>query len=96
MEEFNRDRKLVAAVCAAPTVLADCGILAGRDATCYPGLEDKLTGAVVFRDEVVTDGHIITSRGMGTAIAFALSIVAYLKDRDYADSLAEKIVYRIG
>ena len=54
----------------------------GRHAVCHSGFEEKLTGAFVDEDEVVTDGTIITSRGMGTAIPFALAIVKYLKGED--------------
>ena len=93
VQSYDREKKLVAAICAAPTVLADCGVLNGRAATCYPGLEGQLTGADFRTDSVVVDGHILTSRGVGTAISFALAIVAYLKDRKAADELAEKIVY---
>lgn len=93
VEAYNRDGKLVAAICAAPTVLADCGVLSGRAATCYPGLEDQLTGAAFRTDAVVLDGHILTSRGLGTAIPFALAIVAYCKDRNAAEALSRKIVY---
>ncbi|MBQ9493707.1 MAG: DJ-1/PfpI family protein [Oscillibacter sp.] len=93
VEAYDREKKLVAAICAAPTVLADCGALNGRAATCYPGMEDQLTGADFRTDPVVLDGHILTSRGLGTAISFALAIVAYCKDRTAADQLSEKIVY---
>ena len=93
VKTYDRDKKLVAAICAAPTVLADCGVLNGRAATCYPGLEGQLTGADFRTDSVVVDGHILTSRGVGTAISFALAITAYVKDRKTADELAQKIVY---
>ena len=93
VREYDKEGKLVAAICAAPTVLADCGVLNGRSATCYPGMENQLTGANVSTDSVVLDGHIITSRGVGTAIPFALAIVAYLTDRKTADELARSIVY---
>ena len=93
VQAYDREKKLVAAICAAPTVLADCGVLNGRAATCYPGLEEQLTGAEFRTDSVVLDGHILTSRGVGTAISFALAIVAYLKGRNAADDLAKKIVY---
>ena len=93
VQAYDREKKLVAAICAAPTVLSDCGVLNGRAATCYPGLEEQLTGAKFRTDAVVLDGHILTSRGLGTAISFALAIVAYLKDRKAADELAKKIVY---
>ena len=93
VQDYDRAGKLVAAICAAPTVLADCGVLQGRAATCYPGLEDQLAGAETSPDPVVIDGHIVTSRGVGTAIPFALALVACLKDRKTADELSGKIVY---
>ena len=93
VKAFDREKKLVAAICAAPTVLADCGVLEGRAATCYPGLEGQLAGAEFRTDSVVLDGHVLTSRGVGTAIPFALAVAAYLKDRKTADELAKSIVY---
>lgn len=87
------DGKLVAAVCAAPSVLGDNGILDGKKATSYPGWEEHLVGAECLEDAVVRDGNIITSRGMGTAIAFALAIVEYLADKETADKISDGIIY---
>ena len=72
LKQMNRDGKIVAAICAAPSVLGKCGILEGKRATCYPGFEDKLIGAEVVEEPVVVDGNVITSRGMGTAIDFGI------------------------
>lgn len=94
MKSFAEEGKLVAAVCAAPSVLGQAGLLEGKKAACYPGYEDKLTGAEVVYDEVAEAGNIITSRGMGTTIAFALRILAYLESEEKAAQMAEKIVYR--
>ncbi len=69
---------LLAAICAAPTVLAKYGLLEGKRATAFPGFESKLTGAKVETDRVVTDGNIVTSRGPGTAIPFSLALVSRL------------------
>ena len=91
---FAEAGKLVAAVCAAPSVLGQAGLLEGKKATCYPGYEDKLIGAEVIYDEVAEAGNIITSRGMGTTIAFALRITAYLAGEEKAEELAKKIIYR--
>lgn len=95
IREFAQDGKLVAAICAAPSVLGNAGLLEGKTATCYPGVEGKLTGADFVTDPVAKDGNIITSRGLGTAIDFAAEIVAYLSDQEAAKSLKESIVYRV-
>lgn len=94
VKDFFSKGKLVAAICAAPTVLGACGILQGKRATCYPGCEDGLTGAVLAEDSVVVDGNVLTSRGMGTAIDFGLAIISYLMDATTAEKLAKAIVYR--
>lgn len=94
IKEFATSCKLVAAICAAPSVLGNAGLLEGKKATCYPGVESKLTGADFVTDPVARDGNIITSRGLGTAIEFAAEIVAYLIDADVAKSLKESIVYK--
>ncbi len=91
---FAGQGKLVAAICAAPSVLGQSGLLQGKKAACYPGFEDKLTGAQVVCDEVAEAGNIITSRGMGTAIPFALSLVSYLISEQKAQELAKGIIYR--
>lgn len=77
----------LAAICAAPIVLAAAGVLQGRRATCYPGFEDRLDGAECSEDRVVVDGNLTTSRGPGTSLDFALSLVAQLKDQETADAL---------
>lgn len=96
LRETNARGGALAAICAAPTVFGDLGLLAGRRAVCYPGLEKRLTGAKVCADSVVTDGNITTSRGMGTAIDFGLELVRRLFGQEKADALAESIVYRAG
>ena len=65
-----------------------------RNATCYPGCEDQLMAKRHSTEPVVVDGNVITSRGVGTAIEFALKLVEILIDRQTADDLAEKIVYK--
>lgn len=95
IREFAENGKLVAAICAAPSVLGNAGLLEGKKATCYPGVEAKLIGANFVTDSVAKDGNIITSRGLGTAIDFATEIVAYLKDQDAAKALKESIVYGV-
>ncbi len=91
---FAAEGKLVCAICAAPSVLGAAGLLRGRRATCHPGFEDKLVGADIREEEVVVDGNIITSRGMGTAIPFALEIVRYFADDAAVDEIQKGLVYR--
>lgn len=86
--------KRIAAICAAPSVLGDLGLLAGERATCHPGFEERLAGAEVVFDEVVESGQIITSRGMGTAIPFALALLAICKGQEAADEVAKALVFR--
>ena len=84
----------IAAICAAPTVLGKLGLLNGRKAICYPGMEDGLTGAELTVEPVVTDGNITTSRGLGTAIPFALRLIEELSGKETADRIAESVVYQ--
>ncbi len=84
----------VAAICAGPTALGAFGVLADKTATCYPGCEGQLMAKEHRMDPVVVDGNVITSRGVGTAIDFALKIVEVMIDKKTADDLAEKIVYK--
>ena len=94
LRRYAAEGKLTAAICAAPTVLAKAGLLEGRRAICYPGLEEKLRGATVCCERVVRDGTVITSRGMGTSVPFGLALVEYFLGKETADALAVKIVYK--
>lgn len=93
IKKFATNGKLVAAICAAPSVLGNAGILQGKRATCHPGFEDKLVGAEFLADNVVTDNNIITSRGMGTAIDFSLEIVKYFADESAVAKIKEGLIY---
>lgn len=93
VKEYNEKGRRIAAICAAPTIFGGLGLLEGKKAVCYPGMEDGLTGAITSTDSVVTDGNITTSRGMGTAIDFSLELLKILKDEDEALSMASKVVY---
>lgn len=91
--DFDQKGKIVAAICASPTVLGGFGLLEGREATCYPGMEDGLEGARFRDDSVVWDGNILTSRGLGTAIDFALELVWHFHGENEAATMAQDIVY---
>lgn len=94
LTEFYNAGKKVAAICAAPSILGGLGFLKGRKAVCYPGFEEMLEGAQVTTDSVVVDGNVTTSRGLGTAIDFALSLIGQLKGTEKAEAIAEGIIYR--
>ena len=82
----------IAAICAAPTILGKRGLLVGKEATCYPGMEDGLTGATLSKETVVRDGRIITAAGMGAALDFALELVAIFCGEDKALTLKKAVV----
>lgn len=90
---FYEAGKLIGAICAAPSIFGHMGLLNGKKACIYPGMEAELTGAEVVYDKVVKADNVITSRGMGTAIAFGLEIVASLLNQETADKLGKGIVY---
>lgn len=93
IKRFNDEGRMLAAICAAPTVYGKMGLLQGKKATCFPGRESDLLGADVQTTETVKDGNFITSRGMGTAISFGLAIISHFQGADAADEMAKKIVY---
>ncbi|MDE6760640.1 MAG: DJ-1/PfpI family protein [Lachnospiraceae bacterium] len=91
--QYKEAGKDLAAVCAAPTIYGEMGLLEGKNATCFPGMEEGLLGANKLTDNVVCDGQFITSRGMGTCIDFGLALLARLTDQDKAQEIGKKIVY---
>lgn len=93
LKNFYENGKKLAAICAAPSVFGGLGFLEGRKATSYPSFMDKLFGAVLTEEPVAIDGNITTSRGVGTAIAFALSLITQLEGKKKAEEIARSIVY---
>jgi len=95
-EAFARGRYL-SAICAAPLVLAKCGILEGKNATCYPACKEGLQGANYIEDQnVVTDGNITTSRGPNTAMEFSLRLIEILVDDEKAKNIAEELLFPVN
>lgn len=92
VDEFYQKDKYIAAICAAPSIFGHKGILKGRKACSNPGFESHLEGADVKQEPAVVDGHIITSRGMGTAIPFGLAILEQLAGEDAAVQMRQKLV----
>lgn len=85
--------KKLAAICAAPSVLGQLGLLKGEAATCHPGFEDKLEGAFTTENTVEVSGQVTTSRGMGTAIPFALELLEQLKGRETVDQVCKGLIW---
>lgn len=79
--------KIVAAICAAPSILGHLGMLNGKKATCFPGFEKDLLGADVTSEHAVTDGNVITAKGAGCAIEFGHAIVTLALSKQDADKV---------
>ena len=94
VKEFDKAGKYISAICAAPTVFGHLGLLEGKKACCYPSMEEGLVGAEVSYETTATADHILTSRGMGTAIDFGLQIIARFQGQEASDDMAKKIVYK--
>ena len=86
------DDSYIAAICAAPSILGDLGLLQGKSAVCYPGFEDRLTGATIPEAKVVLDGKILTARGMGAALQMGLAIVELFLGKQKADELRHAVI----
>lgn len=91
--DYNEKGKLLAAICAAPSVLGDMGLLKNRKATCFPGFEERLTGASVSDRGAEADGNIVTGKSMGSAVTFGLKVVEVLLGKAKADQV-EASLYR--
>ena len=93
VKEAYAEGKIVAAICAAPTVLYGYGLLDGKKATSYPGYENEMTKCQYTENAVEIDGNIITSRGAGTAHLFAAALLEKLKDKDTAEKTLSAMQY---
>lgn len=91
-KRFNNGQTL-AAICAAPTVFQEAGILRGLKITSYPGEKGAFSESIYKTDSVVKDKNVLTSRGVGTAIEFALELVAELNSPQAAADIKEKILF---
>jgi len=89
IKKYHGENKLLAAICAAPAALGKAGVLAGKTAVCYPGLESHLTGAKIGSNIVETDGNITTAKGPGVTPFFALKLLEILEGKSMADEVAE-------
>ena len=90
--QHNAENKMIAAICAAPSVLGQLGILHGKQATCYPGFESYL-GESFIGGLVVESMNIITAKGPGLSSDFAFCIIEKLKGSDIADQVYDAAQY---
>jgi len=90
--QYSRQSKPLAAICAAPRILGNLGLLEGKDATCYPGNEAFLKNAKISPDKVVVSGSILTAKGAGAAVDFGLKIVEFLSGKSKSDSIRTSII----
>ncbi|HBG87640.1 MAG: DJ-1/PfpI family protein [Bacteroidales bacterium] len=90
--QFHDSGKWIAAICAAPMILGEMHLLKGKKATCYPGFEKHLHGAIVVDRPAISDGKIITGRGIGAAMAFSLEIVKNLSGEASMLEMKKKMV----
>jgi 4-methyl-5(b-hydroxyethyl)-thiazole monophosphate biosynthesis len=90
--EYHRDGKIVAAICGAPTVLAEAGILTNIRATVYPGLEKYLPKP--RSERVLAEGNVITSQGPGPSMEFALALVEHLAGKETMKNVKEQLLFR--
>lgn len=91
----HKNGLLLGAICAAPSILGHKGILNGKRATCFPGFEEALTGAVIVADSpAVTDGKTVTGWGAGGAVDFALALLSVLRGKDKAEEMRNSFRYK--
>lgn len=93
IKDADSKGKIIAAICAAPSILGKLGILSGKTACCYPSFEQDLKGAKVVFDDVAADGNIITSRGAGTAHKLAFKLVEIIRGKECANELSKGMIY---
>ncbi|SHM36470.1 DJ-1 family glyoxalase III [Halanaerobium congolense] len=94
IKKLNEENKLCAAVCAAPIVLEAAGILDGKKATSYPGFDKDMPSCNYQEDRVVIDGNLITGRGPGVAVEFAMTLVEYLLDKETKEELQKSMLVK--
>ncbi len=93
--KFNDENKLLAAICAAPLVYGNLGLLEGKQAVCYPGFETYLKGAEVLQIPYVESGNLITGSGPGNAIKFALKIVEKAVSQEKAELISKQMLVEL-
>lgn len=90
----NKNQKYIAAICAAPSILGVCGVLEGKRATCFPGFERDLDKANVVNDYICVDHNIITAKGPGVSIKFALEIIKLISGNEKSEEVRKSMQCR--
>lgn len=91
---FAKDGKLIAAICAAPMIFGELGLLQGKEAVCYPGFEEHLKGATVPADrKTVIDGNIVTSVGVISVLEFGLTLVELIAGKQTRADVENQLKY---
>ena len=89
----NSSGKLIASICAAPSILGKKGLLDGKKATCFPGFEDKMLGSIITNEKVTCDGNFITAKGAGAAAEFGFELVKILCGTEVSENLRKAMQY---
>lgn len=92
----NEKKKMIGAICAAPLILRDAGIISGRQLTSHPSVEKELSDGKYNQTRVVVDGNIVTSRGPGTAMEFALKLVELMEGAGKVRELEKAMLVQKG
>ena len=92
LKNISAQGKRIGAICAAPSVLGQLGLLEGKLATCYPGVEGQLVGANVVDQDIVRDGNLITGRGAGVAMKFGLELLKDYLSNEEVEELSKNLV----
>ena len=91
LDTASKNGKLLCAICAAPRILGEKGLLKGKKATCFPGFEQYLEGALTNDYGCIRDGNVITAKSMGKAVDFSVEIIAALKNAETAQKIKNSI-----
>jgi len=95
LRAFDTEGKFIGAICAAPAILQAAGVLHGRKAVCYPGMEVHVRDAKLQSGcNVVRDGNLITGTGPGTAMEFSLAVLEMLVGKECRDSVAKALLFQ--
>ena len=92
--KYAEEGKKIAAICAAPSILGELGLVEGKNATCFPGFEGKMKGATCKGEKVVTDGNITTAKGLGAALEMGLELITILVNETKSEEIAKAIQFR--